>query len=122
MVLKFLKRDDVLSQWNLLDSLSDISNIETASHSRTQIIFKHSTRCSISQMAFNRINKVLKEVKSKAEVHYLDLLRHRDVSDAIAKHWDIPHESPQLLIIKNGKLTYHASHSGIQPDETINQL
>lgn len=122
MVFNFLKRDDVLSKWNQVNSTEAISQIEFASHLRPQLIFKHSTRCSISNMAFDRINAHLEEIKAKSDIHYVDVLRNRNMSDAIAKRWNIIHESPQILIIKNGEVVYHASHSMIQPDETINQL
>jgi bacillithiol system protein YtxJ len=73
-------------------------------------IFKHSTRCSISSMAKNRIEK---EWNHQFPIYYLDLLQHRDVSNHIADVTNIEHQSPQLIVIKNGKPIYDASHNFI---------
>ncbi|QQR97364.1 MAG: bacillithiol system redox-active protein YtxJ [Sphingobacteriales bacterium] len=73
-------------------------------------VFKHSTRCSISSMAKNRIEK---EWNHQFPIYYLDLLQHRDVSNHIADVTNIEHQSPQLIVIKNGKPIYDASHNFI---------
>lgn len=78
------------------------------------VIFKHSTRCSISSMVKNRLDR---EWESEVPVYYLDLIAFRNVSNLIAELSGVQHESPQLLIFRNGKCVYHASHTQIMSDE-----
>lgn len=82
------------------------------------LIFKHSTRCSISAMAKNRFEREWVD-NPKIPVYYLDLLKHRDISDAIADRLSVNHESPQVLVVKNGKCIYHASHNVISVKEIL---
>jgi bacillithiol system protein YtxJ len=70
-------------------------------------IFKHSTRCSPSKVAKNRVER---EWQHDFPIYYLDLLRHRDVSNLIEKYSGVRHESPQLIVFQNGRPIYHASH------------
>ncbi|MCW3084441.1 MAG: bacillithiol system protein YtxJ [Bacteroidetes bacterium] len=74
------------------------------------ILFKHSTRCGISSMAKSRLERY---GNFDAPVYYLDLLSYRNLSDKIAGQYDVEHQSPQVIIIKNGKCVYTASHSEI---------
>lgn len=76
------------------------------------MILKHSTRCSISAMALNRIERKWTG-EEKIKPYYLDLLAHRDISSAIEQRYGVEHESPQVLIIRNGQCVYTASHNGI---------
>jgi bacillithiol system protein YtxJ len=101
--------------WQILDSLNQIQTINEMSESRTQIIFKHSTRCSISTMAEGRLNRA--EAPSNADFYYLDLLQHRDISNEIASVYKIQHESPQILVIKNKDCVLEQTHSGINMKE-----
>ena len=105
-----------------LQTIKDISNEQSAS-GLTVLIFKHSTRCSISSMALNRLESRWKD-DEKIQTWYLDLLEHRDISNEIASVFNVEHASPQVLLIKNGRCFYHNSHSGISvPDilEAISQ-
>lgn len=76
------------------------------------VIFKHSTRCSISSMAKNRLTSSW-DFKEDLPAYYLDLISFRQLSSLIAKKFDVYHESPQILIIKKGKCIYNASHMSI---------
>jgi bacillithiol system protein YtxJ len=76
-------------------------------------IFKHSTRCSISSMAKNRLERSWNPRKKYIPVYYLDLLSFRQLSNEVANRFDLIHESPQLLLIQKGELKAHASHSAI---------
>ena len=77
------------------------------------LLFKHSTRCSISSMALSRLERNWKIPSDIVPAFNLDLLQHPSVSSKIAELFNVQHESPQILIIKNGKCIYHASHSAI---------
>lgn len=74
-------------------------------------VFKHSTRCSISSMAKNRIDSTW---DLSLPLYYLDLIAERSVSNLIEDHLGIQHQSPQLIIVRGGKVIYHASHNAIQ--------
>lgn len=100
-----------------LQSIEELNEIMALSFSPEidgVFIFKHSTRCSISSMAWNRVQREWKFDVSKVKLYYLDLLRHRDVSNKIAELTGIEHQSPQLIGIKNGKVIYDASHNMIR--------
>lgn len=94
-----------------LKHTSQIDEVFLRSHQTTQIIFKHSTRCAISSMVLNRLKRT--EVNIAADFYYLDLIQFRELSNIIAERCKVQHESPQLLIIKNGICTFHASHNAI---------
>lgn len=98
--------------WIALTTLSQLDEIEATSKTKTQVIFKHSTRCGISRMVIKQFEKDY-NLNNNLDLYYLDLLNHRDISNEIAKRFDMVHESPQLLVIKNGVMVAHASHGAI---------
>lgn len=98
--------------WEFLTEIKELDDIVQMSNNKPVIIFKHSTRCSISAMAKDRLERQWSPEES-VPVFYLDLIRYRPVSDRIAEMFSVEHESPQVLLITNGKCTYHASHSMI---------
>jgi bacillithiol system protein YtxJ len=86
------------------------------SHQQPVIIFKHSTRCSISRMALKQFENEF-DLEGRVTPYFLDLLNHRDISNEIATRFDVYHQSPQLLLIKEGKSICDASHSDIDAVE-----
>lgn len=104
--------------WIELKSEADIEKIKQASFKKSQVVFKHSTRCSISSMAKNRLDR--STAPGEMDFYYLDLISHRDLSAKIAQTFSVHHESPQVLVIKNGECVYDESHSGISMDEIGN--
>lgn len=106
--------------WKELNQLSPLNDIINASQSKPVLIYKHSTRCSISSVVKNRLESG--KLPEDFEYYYLDLIRHRDISNVIAEEFKVEHESPQVLIIKNGKAVYHSSHLGINPSIVSEQL
>jgi bacillithiol system protein YtxJ len=105
------KKED---KWNNLTTEEDLLKINNDSYNQPQIIFKHSTRCSISQMAKNRMIEGLDQLIDQAAIYYLDLLNYRNISNEIANKWGVEHESPQIIVIKNGEAIYHSSHNMIK--------
>lgn len=99
--------------WIQLTQLGQLDDIIDRSKTKVQFIFKHSTRCGISRMAMSRFKKSYSLSENDADLYYLDLLKFRAVSNAIADKFQVRHESPQLLIIKDGVVVAHDSHSGI---------
>jgi len=107
-------------EWKQLTSEAQLDDIRAASHQKPQVIFKHSTRCNISSMALNRLERSF--VPTNADFYYLDLLNYRNISNKIATDFDVYHESPQVLVIINGECIYDESHSGISFDEIEEQI
>lgn len=106
-------KDTKLLPWIVLNSLDQLSEIEAKSITKTQVIFKHSTRCGISRMVISQFESEFEVSENSLDLYYLDLLNHRDISNAIAERYNVVHESPQLLIIKNGTAVANASHGSI---------
>jgi bacillithiol system protein YtxJ len=106
--------------WIPLNTDSDLEAIITKSKDRPQVIFKHSTRCSISSMVKNRLEK--SDQPSEIDFNFLDLLAHRPLSNKVAEQFSVYHESPQVLLIRNGECTYDESHMGISMNEIVEQL
>jgi len=98
--------------WIALTSLEQLNEIAGKSKTKTQVIFKHSTRCGISRMVMNQFVSAY-DVDVNADLYYLDLLSHRDVSNGVGFKFQVMHQSPQLLVIRNGVTVAHASHGGI---------
>lgn len=95
--------------WLTLDITDTLNTIIEASHDKPQFIFKHSTRCSISFMAMSRIEEVAK----KTDIYIIDVIKHRDISKAAEQMFSVVHQSPQLLVVVNGKCVDNISHMGI---------
>lgn len=95
--------------WKELTTLEQLESIWERSSTRKQVLFKHSRRCGISRMAKKQFEQSLSE-NVDADVYLLDLLAHRDISNAIAQRSGVEHQSPQLVVLEGGKVTHHASH------------
>ncbi|RZJ74022.1 MAG: bacillithiol system redox-active protein YtxJ [Flavobacterium sp.] len=99
--------------WKQLTDIQQLTEIAEESATTPAIIFKHSTRCSISRMALKTFEREYAIDAENATPYFLDLLEHRDISNEIASKFGVQHQSPQLLLIKDGKAIYHSSHSDI---------
>jgi bacillithiol system protein YtxJ len=109
--------------WNTLSSSEQLAQINELSKTKPVLILKHSTRCSISSAALSRFERNWKEENEKVvEPYYLDLLAHRDISNTIASYYNIEHESPQVLLIKNSKCVFAQTHMGISVSDILAQL
>ena len=105
--------------WISLSKEAQLEEIKERSTVKPQIIFKHSTRCAVSSMAKNRLER---SAAPDADFYFLDLIQHRNISGKIAEEFSVYHESPQILLIKNGECVYDESHSGISMDEIADQV
>ncbi|MDH3648286.1 MAG: bacillithiol system redox-active protein YtxJ [Saprospiraceae bacterium] len=99
--------------WQNLESVPQIDKLADQSYKYPVLIFKHSTRCNISAIAKMRLEDQWTFLTGDQSIYFLDILRFRDVSNAIAERFSVHHESPQLLVIDNGDCTYDASHFDI---------
>lgn len=98
--------------WIPLTDLRQLNEIMELSYQQPVVIFKHSTRCNISRMALKQFENEF-DMEGSVTPYFLDLLNHRDISNEIATRFEVHHQSPQLLLIKEGKSIYDASHSAI---------
>jgi len=98
-----------------LNQSEQIDQLITESHLQPVAIFKHSTKCGISRFVLKDFESEIRIMDSSAfKYYYLDLIRYRSISDELAERFSIRHESPQLLVIKEGKIIHHSSHSEIR--------
>lgn len=105
--------------WTALTEISQIDECILLSDEKTIAIFKHSTSCGISRMVLRGFEREVDSLDSD-DVHYyfLDLIKYRNVSNYIADKLSVIHESPQFIVIKNGAVKHHSSHSNISPSYT----
>lgn len=99
--------------WQPLESIATLDKIEKNSFDKDVLIFKHSTRCGISRMALKAFEADFSIPADKLDLYFLDLLSFRSVSNEIATKFSVEHQSPQILLIRNGKCIYSATHSDI---------
>lgn len=122
-MLPFLRKTDNHPKgWNNIHEEGMIDYIYAASEKLPQLILKHSTRCSISQLALSRLVEQSEELASKANLYYLDLLNYRNISNLIEQRTGIIHESPQVFIIFKGKVCYTATHHAITAEDILKQI
>jgi bacillithiol system protein YtxJ len=105
--------------WNELTEESQLEEIKKQSKEQPVVIFKHSTRCSISSMAKSRLERSV--APESVAFFYLDLIRHRNISNRISEVFHVHHESPQILLIRNGECVYDESHNGISMEDIADQ-
>src|SRR4051812_1648688 len=109
--------------WNKIDSEDILKRLDNESKEQKILIFKHSTRCSVSSMALNRLERKWNDTDMQhIKPYFLDIIHHRTLSKQIAETYAVVHESPQLLIISKGKCIYETSHSDISYDSIALQI
>ncbi len=106
-------KEEKVLPWIPLSDLQQLKFIKNKSKVKTQVIFKHSTRCGISKMVMNQFIANYELTEKDLDLYYLDLLNHREISNEVGYTFQVIHESPQLLVVKNGVVVSHASHGAI---------
>ncbi|MBG9376746.1 bacillithiol system redox-active protein YtxJ [Panacibacter sp. DH6] len=106
--------------WITLNNIDELESIKEKSFQKPQVLFKHSTRCGTSSVVKSRFERAT--AIPDADFYYIDLIRYRDLSDKIATDFKVYHESPQVLIIKDGQCRYNESHFGIDMEEITEQV
>lgn len=112
----FSKSEKKETPWKHISSIEELDTIDEASGQKPVLIFKHSTRCSISAMSLGRFDRAFQE-DAFFEPYFLDLIAHRDISNRIAEKYGVRHESPQAILIRKGKAVFDTSHMGIDFEE-----
>ena len=108
-------------KWNILSDLGELNEIINLSHEKPVVIFKHSTRCSVSRMVLKQFENEF-DSQDKVTPYFLDLIEFRNVSNEIANRFDVVHQSPQIILIQDGKAIYNASHSDIDAKDLKEKL
>ena len=100
-------------KWISLTDLGQLKDIAATDSEKISLIFKHSTRCSVSRMALKQFENEFNIADDKIDTYFLDLLNYRAVSNEISTQFNVEHQSPQMLVFKNGQVLHVASHSAI---------
>lgn len=103
--------------WKILSDSTELEAVLQRSFEKPQVIFKHSTKCSVSSMAKSRLERAAEP--DGIDFNYLDLIAHRNLSNKIAEDLKVWHESPQVLVLKNGACIYDESHTGISMEDIL---
>ena len=103
--------------WTTLDAAEQLNSIKQKPG--YSVIFKHSTRCSISMMAKRRFEMDWDQLPDEIPLYFLDLIQHRDISSQVASTFSVHHESPQLLLIKDGECILDQSHGEISVEDAL---
>lgn len=108
--------------WDTITDTSEVEPIIELSGEDPQLIYKHSNRCSVCFVAKGNLEQASEEILEKADMHYLDVVKHRGASDYVASELDVRHESPQVILLENGEVIWHGSHGQIESSEILNVL
>lgn len=109
----FTRNSGAKLPWTNIESIEQLHEIVEQSSEKPVLLFKHSTRCSISSMALNGFESQWEGSEDDIQIYYLDLLKHRDISNEIERVTGVMHQSPQVIVLKNKAVVYTATHSGI---------
>ncbi|HKH63610.1 MAG TPA: bacillithiol system redox-active protein YtxJ [Flavitalea sp.] len=101
--------------WISLQDEHQVREIKEKSNIRPQVIYKHSVRCGVSSVVKSRLEKA--KLPSDIDYYFLDIIHNRSISNKIAEEFMVYHESPQVLVIRNGECVYDESHMGITAQE-----
>ena len=107
--------------WIPLISIEDLNEALRESANQPIVLFKHSTRCSISDMAKARLENKWQE-HLNIKTYYLDLIAYRKVSDEIAKIFSIIHESPQVIVVSKQEAIINLTHNQISVQAILEKL
>ncbi|MEP6675748.1 MAG: bacillithiol system redox-active protein YtxJ [Ferruginibacter sp.] len=106
--------------WIPLISDAQLLELNKKSTQKPQVIFKHSTRCSISSVVLNRLKRF--DLPQEIDFYFLEVPAQRIISNKVAELYSVYHESPQILLIRNGECIYDESHAAIEMEEIIEQV
>lgn len=115
--LKSSQAEELNNNWQTLNEIDQIDKIEKESFERPVVIFKHSISCGLSAMARYQLERDWDFSDEELSFYYLDLINYRSVSNEVADRFGIIHQSPQIIVLKDGKAVYNTSHHKISiPD------
>lgn len=108
-----------LDYWNVLTDKDQVEKVLESSHQKTQLVYKHSHTCGICHAAKEQIESVFTEIEKQADMSFVNVKKSQPVSNALAEQLGVRHESPQVLIINQGKCVWHKSHWSIKAGDIL---
>lgn len=111
-----------MKKWNILDNEEQLKSIVEESYQTPVAIFKHSTTCGISHSAKSKLDSQFVKLSEDIKLYYLDLLSYRSVSNAVVRELGVMHQSPQIIILKDGEVIHTSSHYAIQPKVVLSKV
>jgi bacillithiol system protein YtxJ len=99
--------------WKNIESIQMLDELVSLTQDNAVLIFKHSTRCSISMMALTRFESEWDLNISNCDLYFLDLIAYRDISNKISEITGVIHQSPQVIVLRTGEVLYEESHNSI---------
>ncbi len=113
MVLFSSSKPKAIFPWKNIESIQTLDELISLTQDNAVLIFKHSTRCSISMMALTRFESEWDLNISNCDLYFLDLIAYRDISNKIAEITGVIHQSPQVIVLRKGEVLYEESHNSI---------
>jgi bacillithiol system protein YtxJ len=104
------------SQWGEISASSELKDIDEVSYEKIQIIYKHSSRCATSYFALRNLQDLSEEIRKVADLYMVDVIGQRSLSNEISSHYDVRHESPQVILIREGQVRWNGSHGEVRSD------
>lgn len=117
--------DELPSNGGGLQPLTDVAALDTllsGSSQRPVILFKHSPTCGISAHVFHNLQPLVQNAQLDAEWYLISVLAHRDISMAVADRLKVWHASPQVIVLRQGKVMWHGSHFAISERSVLRAL
>ena len=113
---------DISEEWNIPENISEADEVLEQSKKRPQLLYKHSNRCGTCMFAKSEIEGSTSAIKKLTDMHFIDVIGNREVSNHFAEKLNLRHESPQAILLVDGKVVWHASHSGIKSAKILEAL
>mgnify|MGYP003439451705 FL=1 len=111
------QNENVEAKFFTLNAMEQFDEIDEISHTKPVVLFKHSTRCIISRTVLKQFDTEFQFTEDKIAWYLLDLLNYRDLSNEIANRYNVVHQSPQIVVIRNGKAVFNESHDSISVED-----
>lgn len=110
------------STWNTLSEPEEVQNVVEKSKKRSQLIYKHSNQCSVSYLAKEELDSNINRLSQFSDLIIIDVIRQREISNAITTLLKVRHESPQAILLKDGQVVWRGSHWGIISQDILSAL
>jgi len=111
-----------LESWNTISEKEKLNILLNRSEEYPQLIYKHSTRCSVSYVAKQELDQHKETLSDHADLHLINVIEQRDLSNLIAERLNVRHESPQVLVLKNRQVIWSGSHWSVKGKEILSKI
>jgi bacillithiol system protein YtxJ len=108
--------------WESISDPQQVESIVQKSEQRPQLIYKHSHRCSICTISKGTLESAANDILEDADMHFINVVNSREASNFIASELDVRHESPQVILLEDGEVVWHASHGSINADAILEKV